>query len=80
MTQIAFSQLGLKTLSIGKTGDTRFDAGSMLRDQKFLGDQGPWDSVFDPATIHGVIMVCAKSTSHLINSLIGFTESLSRSR
>lgn len=61
MTQIAFSQLGLKTLGIGKTGDTRFDAGSMLGDRKFLGDQGPWDSVFDPATIHGVIMVCAKS-------------------
>ncbi|KAH7912670.1 hypothetical protein BJ138DRAFT_749872 [Hygrophoropsis aurantiaca] len=61
MTQIAFSRVGINTLGEkGRTGDPRFDKGSMREDKYILGDRSDWDDVFEKGGTHGVIMVCAK--------------------
>ncbi|KAH7332678.1 hypothetical protein B0J17DRAFT_603542 [Rhizoctonia solani] len=58
--QIAFSRAGLDVLGVSqKTGDPRFDAGSMRGDKDFLGDQRQWDQVFDTEPLHGVITIAA---------------------
>ncbi|KAG8690303.1 hypothetical protein FRC11_012509 [Ceratobasidium sp. 423] len=44
---IAFSRTGLNMLGVGKTGDKRFDERRMNDDRVFLGDQSPWDNLFD---------------------------------
>ncbi|KAF7354077.1 hypothetical protein MVEN_01095100 [Mycena venus] len=63
LTGIAFSLKGLKTLGLGSTGDSRFDTRPMRQDKEYLGDGGQWDDVFEPASIHGVILVCGPSES-----------------
>ncbi|KAH7922349.1 Dyp-type peroxidase [Leucogyrophana mollusca] len=61
MTQIAFSRLGMNALGeSGRTGDPRFDKGSMRQDKDVLGDKSDWDQPFESASTHGVVMVCAK--------------------
>ena len=57
------------------TGDVRFDKYCMRDDKTFLGDQSPWDSIYDKPTfdpvngsvnvdngaLHGVITVAGSS-------------------
>jgi len=61
---IAFSRLGLNKIGIqAAIRDKYFDEGSM-KDKAFrLGDRAQWDTVFDKANIHGVILVTARSES-----------------
>ncbi|CAE6494855.1 unnamed protein product, partial [Rhizoctonia solani] len=62
--QIAFSQAGLAKLGVTqKTGDARFDDGSMLAHRDVLGDQGQWDPLFNDNTLDGVITVAANDAA-----------------